>query len=632
MPVEHKSSPLQLAVGDSDHDPARLQWTRLAAASGESEFCAAWLALQCSMLPGTLRAVVVLGPPDVGPYTPVAFWPESLSAGTPVLAEVAERALSERRGVVLRRDEVSGPGQTLSNDAVAWPVQLEGHLHGLVAVELARVQESGQESRLHLMMRGLQWGAAGLEALLARRELLHEQATRERLIGILDLSAAMLEQPTFSEAARALVTEMATRFDCDRVSLGYEVKGRIQVEALSLAAEFAKRMNLMNAVAGAMDESCDQHATVVFPPPDQMRPLVTRAHAELARLHGAGASLTVPFGTRAGCTGAVTLERPAERKFAVDEVELVESLMAIAAPMLEARRRAERGIARHAWDSVTDAARALFGPRHIAWKLATIVIAATALFLCFASGEFRVTAPAILEGEVRRVIVAPFDGYIATAPARAGQLVARDATLATLDVRELTLERLKWSSQAAQYSRQFEEAGAVRDRARALVAQAQYAQATAQLRLVQEQLERAVISAPFEGIVVSGDLSQQLGSGVRRGQMLFEVAPLASYRLVVEVDESDISHVKPGQKGYVVLASVTEQPFPFTLQTVTPVTMAKEGRNAFRVEALLDGGSERLRPGMEGVAKISVDERKLVWVWTHKLVDWLRLTFWTWWP
>ena len=628
MPVEHKSSPLQLAVGESDPDPAQLQWTRLTEASGEREYCGAWLSLQCAMLPGALRAVVVLGPPDVGPFVPVAFWPESLAAATPVLAEVAERTLSERKGVVLRRGDPAGATPALSNDAVAWPVQFEGHLHGLVAIELAR----GQESQLQRLMRGLQWGAAGLEALLARRELVHEQATRERLIGVLDLSAAMLEQAAFGAAARALVNEMATRFDCDRVSFGLTAGGRTQVEALSHAAEFAKRMNLMNAVAGAMDEACDQHASIVFPPPAEARPLVTRAHAELARLHGAGAALTVPFATRAGFAGAVTLERPAQRTFAAGEVELVESLMAMVAPMLEARRLAERGIAKHARDSVANAARALFGPRHFTWKLALLATVAAALFLGFATGEFRVTAPASLEGEVRRVIVAPFDGYIATAPARAGQVVARNATLATLDTRELTLEQLKWSSQAAQYSRQYEEAAAARDRAKALVAQAQHAQAIAQLRLVQEQLGRAVLSAPFEGIVVSGDLSQQLGSGVRRGQTLFEVAPLASYRLVVEVDEGEISYVKPGQKGYVVLASVTEQPFAFTVQTVTPVTTAKEGRNAFRLEALLDGGSERLRPGMEGVAKISVDERKLIWIWTHKLVDWLRLTLWTWWP
>jgi hypothetical protein len=35
---------------------------------------------------------------------------------------------------------------------------------------------------------------------------------------------------------------------------------------------------------------------------------------------------------------------------------------------------------------------------------------------------------------------------------------------------------------------------------------------------------------------------------------------------------------------------------------------------------------------MEGVAKIRIEERKLLWIWTHKMMNWLRLFFWTWWP
>jgi hypothetical protein len=32
------------------------------------------------------------------------------------------------------------------------------------------------------------------------------------------------------------------------------------------------------------------------------------------------------------------------------------------------------------------------------------------------------------------------------------------------------------------------------------------------------------------------------------------------------------------------------------------------------------------------VGKITIDRRKLIWIWTHELVDWLRLKLWAWWP
>jgi hypothetical protein len=40
----------------------------------------------------------------------------------------------------------------------------------------------------------------------------------------------------------------------------------------------------------------------------------------------------------------------------------------------------------------------------------------------------------------------------------------------------------------------------------------------------------------------------------------------------------------------------------------------------------------RLQPGMEGIAKITIDRRKLIWVWTHKAIDWGRMQLWRWWP
>ena len=52
--------------------------------------------------------------------------------------------------------------------------------------------------------------------------------------------------------------------------------------------------------------------------------------------------------------------------------------------------------------------------------------------------------------------------------------------------------------------------------------------------LTGQQLERMQIMAPFDGVVVSGDLSQSLGSPVERGDVLFEVAPLDDWRLMLE--------------------------------------------------------------------------------------------------
>ena len=59
---------------------------------------------------------------------------------------------------------------------------------------------------------------------------------------------------------------------------------------------------------------------------------------------------------------------------------------------------------------------------------------------------------------------------------------------------------------------------------------------------------------------------------------------------------------------------------------------ARDGHNFFRVEAHLEQMPANLRPGMEGVGKVGVGERRLWWVLTHTFTDWLRLTLWDWMP
>ena len=62
-----------------------------------------------------------------------------------------------------------------------------------------------------------------------------------------------------------------------------------------------------------------------------------------------------------------------------------------------------------------------------------------------------------------------------------------------------------------------------------------------------------------------------------------------------------------------------------------PLAQVQEGKTVFRLEAsLTPGESATLRPGMEGVGRIDIGERRYAWIWTHGFMDWLRLKWWAW--
>jgi RND family efflux transporter MFP subunit len=594
-------------------------WNKLSHAADTRGFVSSWLEIQCGAVEGIIRGVVVLRASDSASYAPVAVWPAG-AEGSPKLAAVVERALADKRVTV------EGAKRTQRQDSVfiGHPVLVDDEAYGVVALEVA----GRSEPALRELVQQLGWGIGWLEALSRRKTF----TSKARLVTVLELIATSLRHERFQAAATAVATELATTFGCERVSIGFLNGRHIEAAALSHSATFGKKTNLIRALEGAMDEAADQLATVTFPPLQTNSIQVTRAHAELAAQHHIGAICTVPLTAGSTVLGAMVLELPAGAQFDARTVELCEHAALLVGPVLDIKRKEDRWLAQKVIDSVALRVSHLLGPRHVALKLSVFLIVLAIIFFAIAEGDYRVTADAALEGTVQRAVTAALPGFILEARARAGDIVRKGDLLARLDDRDLQLERQKLSSQRAQREGEYSQALAEHQRSRVQVLQAQLAQVDAQLALTEEQLSRTRLVAPFDAVVVKGDLTQSLGAPVERGNVLFELAPLDAYRIIMKVDERDITGIAVKQVGHLVLSSLPQEEIPLVVEKITPVSVVDQGRNYFRVEAVAKGSTAKLRPGMEGVGKIEVERRKLFWIWTHKLTHWVRMWFWSWWP
>lgn len=602
-------------------------WKQFNEAGSPEAFVRAWLALQCRAISGVTLGVVVLAESEQGAFTPAAYWPDEGTVGQS-LSAIAESALAERRGVVQGDHEAGSADSGTGTCNLAYPFIIDGNLVGVVAIEIAE----RSTRQLRGVMRQLQWGSSWVEVLLRRERLQEEHDRLDRTTTALDLVGAALDEDGFQATCNTLVTELATRLDCDQVSIGFRRRGRIAVRALSHAAQFGRRMNLIRDIGAAMDEAVDQECIILHPAEMQDDYFISRAHAELARAHDTGFILTVPLGTPGRQMGAITFERPHGQAFDQATIDLCDCVAAVLGPLLETKRRDDRLIAWKLAESIWTQIKRMFGPQYLGRKLAMAAVVALVAVFAVVRTDYRVTSQARIEGLVQRVIVAPFDGYVATENARAGAMVKYGQVLATLDERDLVLERLRWSTNRRQRATEYNRALAERERADINIIKAQIEQAAAQVALLDKQIARTRLTAPFDGIMVSGDLSQSIGAAVQRGDELFTIAPLRSYRVVLEVDETDVAEVEVGQAGTLIVSSLPEDRLRYTVERITPVSESAEGRTFFRVEARLHDARQGLRPGMEGVAKTRVDRRLLLWIWTHKLVDWLSLKLWAWLP
>lgn len=594
-------------------------WQRLEAQTSKQDFCAAWLELQCALFSQLQCGVVILQ--DGEGFAPSASWPEHFKP-TSQLADASERALERRRGVVLK-PESNHAGET----AIAYPVMVGGELFGAVALQVSPCSDDA----LQLVLRMVQWGIVWIENYFLQQQTGHDYSPPEHVEQTLDIFALTLEQHQLDDAAQVLLNEMATRMNCDKVSLAFLRKGRARIFAMSHNAKFDKKMNLFHCLESTMDEAYLQKETIAFPGTENGR-LIMRNHAAYSEQYGAKYLLTLLLQDGDKTIGMITLERTEGSLFSAPEICFAETIACLAGPVMQARKQ----LARHLFFKAVDAGKGqlakIFGPNYLTRKVILLLLSMLILFFSLAEADFRVSADAEVEGSVRRTVSTPFDGYIAKAFFRAGDRVKQGDVLCRMDKRDIDLERNKWVGKLNQFTDQYHDAMAKHEKAKIQIYKAKIAQAQAQVDLSGQQLQRAEIVAPFDGLVVSGDLTQSLGSARHKGDVLFEITPLNSYRVILQVAEQDITRIHNKQSGSLRLTSLPRQAFKLYVEKITPVNTAKDGGNFFRVEAALEGTPHGLRPGMKGIAKVNIEPRKLVWIWTHEWVDWLRLWIWSWWP
>jgi multidrug resistance efflux pump len=159
-------------------------------------------------------------------------------------------------------------------------------------------------------------------------------------------------------------------------------------------------------------------------------------------------------------------------------------------------------------------------------------------------------------------------------------------------------------------------------------AASQIARSQADLDYATGRIAQSRVVAPMDGTITQGRLRDRIGSAVKLGDRLFEVAPLESLNAVVRVDERDIAMIAPGTVGYVATRSNPSQSHRFVVENIVPLAEAAEGKNQFEVRGRIEQPEAWMRPGMEGVARLEIGRRSLLWIGTRRVAEAIRLWLW----
>lgn len=578
-----------------------------------------WLDWQCRMIAGVHYGYV---------YVPVearasklqvaATWPVG-QAVSDTASSYAAKAMEAGRSVLHKAaDDLNASGEV--RDFVAFPVTVAERMLGVVVLILEIRAEAQRQAVLQL----LDWGAAWLEKTLLG---LHTDRRGDTRITLQAVSLIADDAPLPVVGYR-LCNLLAERFGCTRVALGLTRGMQVQINAFSDQLDFDRRMALATQVQAAMEECVDQDEPVSEPRRLSDGHGLSRAHKRLLDHAGVRAVCSVPVCTDDQTIGAVTLFWDDEELLDSTLTARLADLMGQLAPVVALKQRDTRSLWHRAGGAIHMSARRLLGAGRLRLKLGLVGLLTVLVAANLIQTDRLVTADAAVEGVTQQAIVTPVEGYLLAASARAGDHVEQDQLLATIDDRELLLERQKWQSEYDKNAKEYQEALGARDRAKISVAQARMAQSEAQLKLVADQLQRTKLRAPFAGTLVSGDLSRAIGAPLERGQLLFEIVPTGDYRVGIRVDERDIAGLEVGQQGRLRLSGLPDRTLDFSLSRIVPLASADQAGNHFRVEAELVVQSDVLRPGMQGVAKIVTGQTSLLHAWSDELLD--RIRFWLW--
>lgn len=517
------------------------------------------------------------------------------------------------------------PGDGIAEYGIVYPVVLENRIRAVFAGCLP-----ASHTELAPVMTEVEKHCVWIENWLSQEQVQQHKSDIRQQQTVIDGYVAVGKGNELQESALQWVDSLAQNFACDRVSLGTIKHKVVTLDVISGSSDHALNSVTTKQITKTMQEACDQRCSISWPPPESDTRIAIQAE-KLSIAHHNASVLSVPVYHNDEPYLVLTLERPAKALFSSDEVERIEANLALVGVAFHHRRQAELTLWGATRKHLTRHLERLLAPGYIKRKLFFIGLCALALFLIFARGEYQINADAVLEPRLIRIVSAPFNGYLKSASVRAGDLVKEGDVLASMEDNELRLDRIKSISRLEQNNKQYTDALAARDRSQAQIYAAQMDQAKAQLSAADSKLERAAMRAPFDALVVSGDLSQRIGGSVSQGEELLRLSPMRDYRLTLYVSEFKINQLDEGQTGRVVLSSMPDEHFDFRVETLTPVTEVRDGATMFRVEARLLQNDAQFRPGLVGVAKVSAGERHLIDIWTQDLRAWLALKLWTFW-
>ncbi|MGB0410776.1 MAG: efflux RND transporter periplasmic adaptor subunit [Pikeienuella sp.] len=242
-----------------------------------------------------------------------------------------------------------------------------------------------------------------------------------------------------------------------------------------------------------------------------------------------------------------------------------------------------------------------------------------------------VNLPAVVSPVSQRIVTAPFDGRIADVLVREGDhVVGGQTVLATMDARPIEAEMAQARADLSAAIARRNSARGQRNAAELSEAAIDAERAAIRMNSLEEQLARAKIIAPIDGVVRSEDLETRASSFVGLGGVILEVIDPEQVRIDVDVTTRARGLLAENAKGVFRpdAAPTSKAPIRLSSIAVSPDMVGQTVIYRGRSTPLTPADASALQPGMRGVSRFEFEEIPLGLLIWRRARDWALLTFW----
>ena len=423
----------------------------------------------------------------------------------------------------------------------------------------------------------------------------------------------------------ALANSYCGKLNCQRTAIGIIRNNRVKIAAVSGLDTLVPNSPAIVSIRQAQEECLDFGKRVVVQQraEDDNQTARLLIHQQWLRESQSGTVASIPIEVDGETVAVFSLEREDSLPLKAEELETIDSTIQSFGPAIQLMKRSSRRLFSHFKDSCYNR---LVKP----FKSKLVFVSTLLLLGIFIFGwlPYRPTICCSVQPTQVNHLVAPYDAVLKEANLYAGDEVVAGQNLLSLDTTEYELERDALMATIKSKGIQRNDAIAQRDKILAAVVDAEIDALEVELNSVKRKVAQGHLTASNDGLIIRGDLRHQIGQTIPQGTMLLEVAPADGMKIQLEIPESKASLIKVGHEGIFAAETHPADNYKFKITKITPSARVMDGKNVIVAEAEVEGDSKWMRSGMRGYASVRTGWQPVWWIFSHKIIDSLRLGFW----